>query len=504
MAVTNYDKLNLALFEEANEQFNTHLNAVNNNRIIFSGKFGHGKTTFLRWFFDQEAQQKKYNVIRLFPVNYSVASNEDIFEYIKYDILLEMLANGYSVKDLDTSAWSLAPFFIKDNKLKVASFLAKRLPVIGKALKAVENDLATLKKDFDEYCKEAAKYLRETDTLKEFYNEFDNRVGSLYERNAITELIRLMLQRGIADEGNGEKETILIIDDLDRIDPEHVFRILNVFAAHFDLHTGDNKFGFDKVMVVCDIENVRNVFKAKYGVRTDFNGYLDKFYSVGVFPFEIKMYLKRFVEMCLQDVIWTYENGNIIDKRYMQNPLYFLEEYSFFYDMLMLLIENRQVDLRNIIKLKNQHLVYLFHIGISDIDIDDSEKNIFPLIFSLRLLAFIKGDPESLKNAVQNITSNSSVEENLQTHFDQLAYLYLVKWHKNIGNEDHDIKYDLEINGKSLLLQVNANPEKSKIAKYQVYKNQGGSIHRVTLYRDDFIQIFSKTIDFLKASNTFS
>ena len=31
------------------------------------------------------------------------------------------------------------------------------------------------------------------------------------------------------------KKTVLIIDDLDRIDPEHIFRLLNVFAAHLDI-----------------------------------------------------------------------------------------------------------------------------------------------------------------------------------------------------------------------------------------------------------------------------
>ena len=51
------------------------------NKILFSGKFGTGKTTFLRDFFIEYASD--FTPIFLYPVNYSVAGNEDIFEYIK-------------------------------------------------------------------------------------------------------------------------------------------------------------------------------------------------------------------------------------------------------------------------------------------------------------------------------------------------------------------------------------------------------------------------------------
>lgn len=80
---------------------------------------------------------------------------------------------------------------------------------------------------------------------------------------------------------NGEaKMKVLIIDDLDRIDPEHIFRLFNIFSAHFDYHKGtDNKFGFNKVVFVCDIRNIRNMFHSRYGAATDFTGYIDKFYS---------------------------------------------------------------------------------------------------------------------------------------------------------------------------------------------------------------------------------
>ena len=74
-----------------------------------------------------------------------------------------------------------------------------------------------------------------------------------------------------------EKRKVLIIDDLDRMDPDHIFRIMNVFAAQFDHERfGYNKFAFDKVIIVCDLDNLRNLFAHKYGSNVDFSGYIDK------------------------------------------------------------------------------------------------------------------------------------------------------------------------------------------------------------------------------------
>jgi replication-associated recombination protein RarA len=68
--------------------FKKHLENKKNERIIFSGPFGIGKTTFLTKYFGQE---QDYAVIKLSLVNYSVSSNEDIFQIIKHDILFNML-----------------------------------------------------------------------------------------------------------------------------------------------------------------------------------------------------------------------------------------------------------------------------------------------------------------------------------------------------------------------------------------------------------------------------
>ena len=68
------DNLDKTLFEDTDAKFIQHLLLKDNERIIFSGKFGHGKTTFLKEFFDVKNQQgyfkkQRYNTFFLYPVN---------------------------------------------------------------------------------------------------------------------------------------------------------------------------------------------------------------------------------------------------------------------------------------------------------------------------------------------------------------------------------------------------------------------------------------------------
>ena len=77
--------------EKVFAKFEDHLYLPNNNRIIFSGKFGIGKSYFLNEFFKDEKYENEYFPIFLNPVNYSVSNNQDIFELIKFDILFQIL-----------------------------------------------------------------------------------------------------------------------------------------------------------------------------------------------------------------------------------------------------------------------------------------------------------------------------------------------------------------------------------------------------------------------------
>lgn len=67
-------------------EFYDHLSY--NKRIIFSAKFGDGKTYFLKEFIEKDKEE--YLFITIYPVNYQVEENKDIFEHIKRDILFQL------------------------------------------------------------------------------------------------------------------------------------------------------------------------------------------------------------------------------------------------------------------------------------------------------------------------------------------------------------------------------------------------------------------------------
>lgn len=266
------------------EKFLEHLQLPGNERIIFSGKFGTGKTTFLDEFF--KSYKKEYFTVKLYPVHYSVASNEDIFEYIKFDILFQMLEQ----EEFGASIFSdkeLAVQYTLENLHSIMASLLRIIPKIDKGYKQITGVMENLKKSYEDF--KAQRNANELDPVMQFLKGIAMEKGSPYENNCITDIIKKKLEQV---RKNGRK-TVLLIDDFDRIDPEHTFRILNVLASQCDGEfCGGRKFSFDHTILVCDINNIRNTFHHRYGSDTDFTGYIDKFYSKQIFEFDIREYFR--------------------------------------------------------------------------------------------------------------------------------------------------------------------------------------------------------------------
>ena len=125
------------------------------------------------------------------------------------------------------------------------------------------------------------------------------------------DLLSAVLSEKIQELKDG-KESVLVLDDLDRIDPEHIFRILNVFSAHLhDFSDGEernkNKFGFDRVVLVGDYENLRKIFHHKYGPDTDYRGYMDKFYSSEPYNLNIHNLIS---ERVVEEIVSNFKCSN--------------------------------------------------------------------------------------------------------------------------------------------------------------------------------------------------
>ncbi len=334
--------------DNLDHQFDEHLDIDSNERIVFSAKFGDGKTTFLKHFF--ESNDDKYEVIHLYPVNYSVASNEDIFELVKYDILLELLTKKIEFENVKPVLSHFAAKYAKGNKFKLIKLFTpflKVIPLLGESTQeTVEGLIDELESFTNEY---QAEKKGEIEKSKDYLRSFTEKIGSIYEENFYTKLISQLVLRLKEKDGVPNKKTILIIDDLDRIDPEHIFRILNVFAAHQDTVKHGNKFNFDKVIVVCDIDNIRSIFHYKYGINTDFNGYMDKFFSIDVFKYSMKDELLDKAEKILAAI-----RGNNLFIDHFNPGTIFFNELSW---LIRSFIVNDIINVRNVLKFETSSII---------------------------------------------------------------------------------------------------------------------------------------------------
>jgi hypothetical protein len=300
--------------------FKNHLNDEFNERILFSAPFGAGKSTFLKNFFDES---EDYIILKLYPVNYSVAPNQDVFEIIKYELLYELLSRFPEEIELQQDQFSMLlisqMFFLHQMKidlpLKLLAKASSLVTGLGIADETIVDPIIQTISSFNDYKKDINK--TEYDLLMNHIKIVQKQKGHIYESDEITQLIISLLERVKEKkiESNPNAKTVLLIDDLDRLDPEHVFRLFNVFSAHYDDVTESNKFNLDKVIFVCDVKNIREMFNHKYGFNVEFTGYIDKFYSTEVFRFDIKKYLKESLSIIFNQSIYNpnrfFEIGTI-------------------------------------------------------------------------------------------------------------------------------------------------------------------------------------------------
>lgn len=296
--------------------FERHLDRKNNKRVIFSGKFGTGKTTFLKDYFDKH--KNRYLNIRINPIFYSVSKNEDIFELIKFDLLSQILDNtdfGINESEMKDICKKLLEILKKTGLIvldKLPNIFSVVTPLAGPLSPFVSFILGSVTQVTRHFVENPAS-LTNKDTVNSYLNSIISQKGSPYERDSITDIIRQLIGKAKINKNNAD--TVLIIDDLDRLDPEHIFRLLNVFSAQYNPESDDNKFGFDKIILVCDLNNIREIYKYKYGPNVDFLGYINKFYSINPYIFNVGDLLINSVDNFLPII----SNPNILNE----------SEYSF-------------------------------------------------------------------------------------------------------------------------------------------------------------------------------
>ena len=250
-----------------------------------------------------EAMQDKYEFFTIYPVNYSVAKNEDVFEYIKRDIIVQ-LHERKLLENIDLNALFGSIFTLAD-LTSVVPFLLSLIP-LGELCNEGYNKFLEIKKKYDEKKHTVDKYL----------SQFANTAGCIHEEDGYTKLIKKAIKWISQDHSlNGKvkkaKKPVLIIEDLDRLDPKHLFRILNVVSAHIDDSKQPdivgNKFGFNNIVLVMDYDVTKHIFHHFYGAQACYEGYMSKFLSREPFRYSIKYIMIRAFEAQLGEKLGIHE-----------------------------------------------------------------------------------------------------------------------------------------------------------------------------------------------------
>lgn len=132
----------------------------------------------------------------------------------------------------------------------------------------------------------------------------------IYENDAITKIIRDGIEN--YKKANPRKRVARIIEDLDRIAPAHLFRIMNVFSAHMDYgyrlgisvnqkYLVGNKFGLDNVVMVMEYDNTKRIFKYYYGEHANFKVNIDKFCSNNYVSYSLADQKYNYMKKCIAE-----------------------------------------------------------------------------------------------------------------------------------------------------------------------------------------------------------
>lgn len=292
--------------DKSKEKFRHYLRA--NDRCVLSAAFGDGKSYFLEEF--KKECSDEFVFITLHPVNYQVAQTYDIFELIKRDILLQLIVSEVITDTVEISESNYLYSYLFHNDftgyiVKILSLLNPS-PEFMSQLSAAVAGKKLVQKLRESYKKRKDKIDETSDMsqIERFFTNLSLQKGSIYEYDPITSIITQSVRQYKKRED--AKKLVLVIEDLDRLDPAHIFRILNVLSAHIDRQYlphlemeencySPNKYGFDKSVLVCDLENIRKIYFHFYGINANFDGYMGKFTTYAPFLYSFEKVMEEYL-----------------------------------------------------------------------------------------------------------------------------------------------------------------------------------------------------------------
>ena len=160
-------------------------------------------------------------------------------------------------------------------------------------------------------------------------------------------------------------------------------------------------------------------------------GYIDKFYSSDIYPFDNKKAVISIIRLLFDSTVMVTK-GNDDKNIFLQ--LYF--EDNFLFDLISKLIFENIISLRNIIKLFHKEIRYHYE----EIIFEKNSITIFawrvPVIFQLKLLTSILGDFRTLKKVFDQISLSDEFAKKHSMVFGHLIYLINYSTHNFLSRNN--------------------------------------------------------------------
>lgn len=379
--------------------------------------------------------------------------------------------NEIDLNDEDFSnVLSFQALFLKEIKLMpiILSLIAESGKV-GKSAKVLIDEIQK------QYVAFKAQFEDEERFITNFLEKIENNVGSSNEMDSYSNMISELLRRVTAK--FEKKSSVLVIDDLDRLDPEHIFRLFNIFSVNFGKDKVLNKFGFDKIIFVCDIENIKNIYKHKYGANVDFSGYIDKFYSISPYEFDnldtVWKHIDQFIE-ALDD-----ENQSLFGNEETRSDLKF-HRFNFFKAFVQSLLNNRLLNLRTLLhvnheEMESREFMYLKHVR--------KYSHEFPIITLFGVIKKYLGTYQDLKRILLDLEKQTtqkkfSARNDIDVFYDDPNKSLLVLCMPFLFDFDAGYDRGFETVDNKGLLSVKV-PKFDCIIEFKDYGNEYFSINKV-------------------------
>jgi hypothetical protein len=196
-----------------------------------------------------------------------------------------------------------------------------------------------------------------------------------------------------------------------------------------------DRYGFDRVIFVCDISNIQSIFHHKYGLETDFNGYIDKFYSKAIFEFsnqdtienKLNSVLERFYEANENiniDILSDQMVGEKMEKHAKLGTVFDLMKV-FLHAFLKRAIADKVINFRDVERLYGSKLLqenrsledYLYVINV------DNTNGLFalPEIVLFEFLIIVFGNTAAIIRYLDKPSNQNNVDPVHQIFIDQKA-----------------------------------------------------------------------------------